>query len=160
MQRRGTLLLAAVLAVIAFGYLWATRLLPVPPFGGPVTARAFPTILGVGMLIGAVLLVFEPRAAAVPAEQDGGAQPSGRQGALIPALIAGWTLLYVTVLESAGFIPATAGFLLGLMLFFHRQRQGQAIGAALGFTVGAYLLFVHALGVALPAGLLATLVRP
>jgi len=141
--------LPALLAALAAGYLWLTARVPLPPFGGPVNARVFPTILGVGLLFAALLLAVEERGRQhqEPAADDG-ARPDLR----LVAAISGWMLLYILALERAGFILATSVFLAGLTLLFHRRRPWVAVAASVGFAVVIHLLFVQVLGVSLPAG--------
>jgi len=130
--------------------------LPLPPFGGPVTARAFPMILGVAPLVAAALLLAERIAGSESAEpgSDAPSPTAPARDRLVPARVAIWLLVHVTVLQWAGLILATTVFLCGLTLVFHRRRPAQALAAAIGFTIAVYLLFAHGLGIALPAGLL------
>lgn len=143
-----TLLLAGV-------YFWATAQIPSLELGDPLGPKAFPRMLGAGMLIAAFMLLLEilrnrkkemaaPPAAAVRWE---------RHQWVVPA-VAGWTALYVLVFEPLGYMLATAIYLLALTAYFNRGRWLMNVLTSVLFSVGSYFSFTLILGVTLARGII------
>jgi len=146
--------------VIVFAglYLWATAQIPSLEIGDPLGPKAFPRLLGIGLLLTAGLLFVEMmrnRAAAAEREDESPGQAQEERGHLL--VIAGatvWTGLYYAVFEHLGYLLATVIFLFGLTAYFNRGRWVMNILTVLLFSVGSYALFVKALGVTLAPGIL------
>jgi putative tricarboxylic transport membrane protein len=145
-----TLVLAAV-------YIYATEQLPSLDIGDPLGPKAFPRLLGAGLVVSAIMLFFEmlrarksaPAPAASPAEQS-----ADRKSMLIVAAAALWTLLYFFVFEALGYVIATTLYLFPLMSFFNRGKWAANALTAVLFCVSSYVLFNHLLGVNLARGVL------
>ncbi len=143
-----TLLLAGV-------YFWATAQIPSLELGDPLGPKAFPRMLGAGLLIAAVMLLLEilrnrkqekaaPPAAAVRWESHQWVVPA----------VAGWTALYVLVFEPLGYMLATAIYLLALTAYFNRGRWLMNVLTSVLFAVISYFSFTMILGVTLARGII------
>ncbi len=143
-----TLLLAGV-------YFWATAQIPSLELGDPLGPKAFPRMLGAGLLIAAVMLLLEilrnrkkektaPPAAAVRWEPHQWVVPA----------VAGWTALYVLMFEPLGYMLATAIYLLALTAYFNRGRWLMNVLTSVLFAVVSYFSFTMILGVTLARGIL------
>lgn len=141
--------------VLAGIYLYATEQLPSLDIGDPLGPKAFPRLLGAGLLIAAVMLLLEilraRKKAPVVREAP---HPKDRGAKLVVAAVALWTLCYFLVFEKLGFIIATAIYLAVLMSYFNRGKWIPNLLTSVLFSVGGYLMFTKALGVNLAPGIL------
>ncbi len=146
--------LALVTVLGAVVYLYADWHLPNLTFGDPLGPKAFPAMIGIGLLLSGLLLAFEtwqkPRRRAKPAPTQ-----ATHRHALILTGMAAWTAVYYTAFEPVGYVLATAVYLFGLLAYFNRGRHLLNLTVALGFTACAYAVFVRFLGVMMPGGLFA-----
>lgn len=142
--------------VFAGLYLFATSQIPSLEIGDPLGPKAFPRLLGAGLLITAVMLLMEIlRARRSGAAAEESAERSEERGHyLVIAGVVVWTGLYYAVFEHLGYMLATAIFLFALMAYFHRNRWVTNSITAVIFSVASYALFVKALGVTLAPGIL------
>ena len=143
------LVLTVVLSIV---YLYSTTQIPTLEIGDPLGPRAFPDILGIGMLLAAGMLGYEmwrDKAKNLP-EEKVDLQPRV-VGILL--VVAGWTALYYLFFVSAGYIVATSVYLLPLMAYFHPRKWVSNVLSAVLFSIGTYWLFVK-LEVSLPKGIL------
>jgi putative tricarboxylic transport membrane protein len=143
--------------VFAGLYLFATSQIPSLEIGDPLGPKAFPRLLGAGLLLTAALLLMEMlrerRSAAAPAESTE-RRGEERGHYLVIAAVVVWTGVYYAVFEHLGYMLATAIFLFVLMAYFHRNRWLTNGLTAVIFSVASYALFVKALGVTLAPGIL------
>ena len=140
-----TLLLATV-------YLYATSRIPTLEIGDPLGPKAFPILLGIALVLGAILLVIETLRAH-PA--DTGEKP--RESLHHLWLIGGvtlWTVLYFSVFDAVGYLVSTSVYLLVMTGVFNRGKWIANVLTSILFTIGSYVLFVKILGVVLPRGIL------
>ncbi|MGE0719490.1 MAG: tripartite tricarboxylate transporter TctB family protein [Alphaproteobacteria bacterium] len=72
-----------------------------------------------------------------------------------PAIALAALAAYATVLIPLGFILATAGFILVLLLAIEPMRLPAALALSAGTATAVWVVFVRLLGVPLPRGLLA-----
>ncbi len=146
-----TLLLAGV-------YFWATEQIPALELGDPLGPKAFPRMLGIGLLIAAAMLLAEML-------RDRRKVKAGDKSAASPPLtweshdwvvvgVAVWTGLYVLVFEHAGYMLATAIYLLAMTFYFNRGRWVMNVSTSLLFSIGSYFSFTKLLGVTLARGIL------
>ncbi len=143
-----TLLLAGV-------YFWATAQIPSLELGDPLGPKAFPRMLGAGLLIAAVMLLLEilrnrkqePSAPPVAAARW---EPQH----WVVLAVAGWTALYVLVFEPLGYLLSTAIYLLALTAYFNRGRWLMNGLTSVLFAAISYFSFTMILGVTLARGIL------
>jgi len=149
---RANLTILALSVVLSIVYLYSTTLIPSLEIGDPLGPRAFPNLIGIGMLLAAGMLGFEiwrDKAKNIPEEKID-LQP---RVVLILLIVAAWTGLYYLFFVSAGYILATSVFLLPLMAYFHPRKWVSNVLSAVLFSIGTYWLFVK-LDVSLPKGIL------
>jgi len=142
-----TLLLAGV-------YFWATAQIPSLELGDPLGPKAFPRMLGVGLLIAAAMLLAEilrDRKTAKAADTD--AMKWERHHWVVVA-VAAWTALYIALFEPLGYMLATLIFLGGLTTYFNRGRHLMNGLTCVLFVVISYVAFTKLLGVNLARGII------
>jgi len=148
--------LAACTIVGALIYLWADTMLPTTRIGDPLGPKAFPALVGGGLVLSGILLLLETwkkrrspefarAAVALQLPVD------WRRQIILCAMVA-WTALYYLVFDALGYLLATPLFLLGLLSHFHRGHHVANAVVAVGFTAVVYALFTLLLGVPLPTG--------
>lgn len=135
-------------------YLYFTEQLPDIALGLPIGAKAFPRLLGVALVIGAVLWFLEQRKAR--STEEGESLPYKREPTHIwvVAGIVAWLTVYYVVFVRLGYLLATLLFLLPLMLYFNRGHWLANVLTSVLFSIGSYLLFSDLLGVPLAHGIL------
>jgi putative tricarboxylic transport membrane protein len=143
--------------VLAAAYFYATEQLPTLEIGDPLGPKAFPRLLGVGLVLAAILLFFEMVKArkTAPANRETVTGEPPDPGA--PKIVAGvaiWTFLYFLIFEKLGYILATIAYLLPLMAYFNKGKWIANVLTAVLFCVGSYVIFVKVLGVNLAPVLL------
>ena len=107
-------------------------------------ARLMPAVVGVFLLLlGAAHLV-------APA-LDGAEWPDRASGRRV-GFVFGILVLYVAVLPSLGFLPATALFVLTLLRALGAFSWSATIALTAAIALGTHLVFRHWLGMPLPAG--------
>ncbi|MDQ2081133.1 tripartite tricarboxylate transporter TctB family protein [Xanthobacteraceae bacterium Astr-EGSB] len=140
--------------VVVAAYVYGTIQIPELQSGDPLGPRVFPFGLAVLLAICSVLLACQDlRAVKKSSASDKQAANDGATDLRLVAGIVCGVAFYYSVLEVVGFALATSGFLLGSMLYFHRESPVTAIITALAFGPAAYYLFGKLLEVQLPAGL-------
>lgn len=141
--------------VLAGVYIYATEQLPSLEIGDPLGPKAFPRLLAIGLVITAVVMLFEilrARKAAAPRTAE--RKPEEQGAPMVVAAVAVWTLLYFLAYERLGFIVSTALYLVVLTSYFNRGKTIANVSTSILFAVGAYVMFVKILGVTLPPGIL------
>jgi putative tricarboxylic transport membrane protein len=153
---RADVMLAITVIVLAAIYLFMDANLPSARIGDPLGPKAFPVLVGGGLLLSSLMLLFDTRK---KRQLTGDARPEPRTAEekhvvrVLLAMVA-WTALYYFCFERLGYLIATPLFILGLLTYFHPRRHGVNLAVAGGFTIVVYLLFSTLLGVPLPSGLL------
>ena len=143
--------------VLAGVYFYATEKLPSLEIGDPLGPKAFPRLLGLGLVITAVMLLFEmlrARKTAPAAPAAAPADPKDRKAYLVVAAVAGWTLLYFVMFEPLGYVIATTIYLLVLMCYFNKGKWTANVLTAVLFCTVSYVMFTKLLGVNLARGFL------
>ncbi len=143
-----TLLLAGV-------YFWATAQIPSLELGDPLGPKAFPRMLGVGLLIAAAMLLAEILRARKKAQSASDSDTlRWEKQHWIVAAVAAWTALYVALFEPLGYMLATLIFLLGLTGYFNRGRHLMNSLTCVLFVIISYASFTKILGVNLARGII------
>jgi putative tricarboxylic transport membrane protein len=147
-------MLAVTVVIVAAIYLHADAGLPTARIGDPLGPKAFPALVGGGLILSAILLLLETwskrRALA-----DTSVEPRSKEEKhlyLVMLAMAVWAAVYYFFFETAGYLLATPVFLLGLLCYFNPRKHLTNALVALGFTAIVYLLFSILLGVPLPTG--------
>ena len=140
--------------VLTAVYFYATAQIPTLEIGDPLGPKAFPRLLGIGMLITAAMLFLEMwRARKTPPEAT--SQPFGdRRHLTVIAAVVACTAVYLAVFTLLGFVLATSIYLLALMAYFHPGKWTSNCLTSVLFSICSYLMFTKLLGVSLPPGVL------
>lgn len=143
-----TLLLAGV-------YFWATAQIPSLELGDPLGPKAFPRLLGIGLLISAAMLLAEilrdrkkQTAAAAPIVWR------WEPHQWIVVAISVWTALYILAFERLGYMLSTVIYLLALTTYFNRGRHLMNGLTCVLFVFISYAAFTRLLGVNLARGII------
>lgn len=147
---RANLAILVLTVILSIVYLYGTTQIPSLEIGDPLGPRAFPNLVGIGMLLAAGLLGYEiwrDKVKNVPQE------PLDLQPRVLLVLVAvaAWTGLYYFMFVPAGYMLATAIYLLPLMAYFHPRKWVANVASSVLFAAGTYWLFVT-LDVNLPKG--------
>jgi putative tricarboxylic transport membrane protein len=172
---KGDVWLAFCVIALAGVYLYMDMRLPEARLSDPLGPKAFPALVGVGLIASALVLLLEGRNRnRLPAHAESHPKPAPGPASDVPpadrthtdevheskhrplVLIAmvGWTALYYLAFERTGYLLATSFFLFGLLMYFNRKRLRTNLAIALGVTVFFDLLFSQLLGVPMPTGFL------
>lgn len=139
--------------VLTAVYFYATAQIPTLEIGDPLGPKAFPRLLGIGLLITAAMLFMEIwRARKTPPEDASQALGDRRHLKVVGAVVA-VTAVYLAVFTLLGYVIATSIYLLVLTAYFHPGKWTANILTAVLFAVLSYLMFSK-LGVTLPRGVL------
>ena len=147
---RANLTILVLTVVLAVVYLYGTTQIPTLEIGDPLGPKAFPDLLGIGMLIAAGMFAFEiwrDKAKNVPQEKID-LEP---KVVMVLFAVTVWTGVYYFFFVSAGYVLATSIYLLPLMAYFHPRKWVANIASAVLFSALTYWLFVK-LDVNLPKG--------
>lgn len=159
-RRRYERSVAAVVAMLALGYIFLSTRLPLPAIVDPVGPRVFPILVGVGLLVSAGLLYLETLAAGgrastpLVANTESDPVPASRHGLAPVLIVLGLTLAYYLVFERLGYLVSTAIYLFVMLAVFNRGRRWLNLTIAVFGSVVLYLIFSTFLQVPLPPGLL------
>lgn len=145
-------IILGVMLVLAAVYFYATAQIPVLEIGDQIGPKAFPRLLGIGLLVAAAMLFMEIlRGRKVPqARRDFGlAAPRPSWGFLAAAVA--WTAIYLAGFERLGFVLSTSIYLVACTAYFNRRKWAVNVVVSVLFSMFSYLLFKY-LGVNLPPG--------
>lgn len=147
-------MLAVTVFIVTAIYLHADAGLPTARIGDPLGPKAFPALVGGGLILSAILLLLETWTKR-RALTDTRAEPRSKDEKhlyLVMIAMVAWSAVYYFVFETAGYVLATPVFLFVLLCYFNPRKHLANVLVALGFTATVYLLFSILLGVPLPAG--------
>jgi putative tricarboxylic transport membrane protein len=148
---------AICIVFLGAGYLYSTWLIKSIRIGDPVGPKVFPIIVGIGIILSALGLLFESwREARSAKTRDEATKAEGPSPHNIPAVAAviAWMALYVILMEPLGFMIACTTFLLGMMAYFHRNHWATNIAVSVIFSVTIYTVLTKLLQAPLPPGIL------
>ena len=151
MADRIIFILTVILAVV---YLYATEQFPSLEIGDPLGPKAFPRLLGTGLLMTAAGLlagILRAPKTGAGSERKG---PGGHRHYLVVVAAVVWTGLYLAVFIRLGYAIATTVYLLALMACFHRGKWMTNLLTSVLFGFISYLMFTRLLDVSLPRGIL------
>ena len=140
--------------VLTAVYFYATQQIPSLEIGDPLGPKAFPRLLGIGLLVTAGLLFAEMWRAKKNGTQENAAQKAEERGHYkVIAAVVVWTAIYLAVFELLGYVISTAVYLIVLTAYFNRGKWVANVLTAVLFSVLTHVMF-QALGVTLPKGVL------
>lgn len=152
MADRIIIFLTVTLAAV---YLYATEQLPSLEISDPLGPKAFPRLLGIALLLTAGGLLLEMRRTRkAKAAVDKAGTAGGYRSYLVVGAAVVWTALYFAVFERLGYAVSTAGYLLGLMAYFHRGRWRVNLLTSVLYSLISYWMFAKLLDVRLARGIL------
>lgn len=157
---KGDIVLAVCVIVLAAGYLTLDAQLREVRLSDPLGPRAFPALVGVGLIASALLLLLETRSKrkARPNREARKAaahvEPSPKVQPTVLVAMVVWAIVYYTCFEPVGYLISTSVFLLGLLSYFNRGRHVINVIVAVGVALLFDLVFSQLLGVPMPTGLL------
>ena len=144
-------ILAACTLLLAALYLYATSTLPSFDFGDPLGPKAFPVLLGILLALAGILLLLETHRKRLVAAE---VRPPGEFRPRAVATVAIATTVFFGLLEPLGYLVGFSLYLFFVMLWLHGRKPATCFIVAVLFAIGSYALFVKALAVSLPKGLL------
>lgn len=148
-------IILASIVVLAAVYFWATSQIPTLEIGDPLGPKAFPRLLGIGLVITAGMLLMEiisegkaPKAPAASAAED-----EGKTKIVVIAVVA--TAIFFLLFEVIGYVITTTLYLVAMTYVFHKKGRWKVnVLVSVIYGVGSYIAFTQALGVNLPRGIL------
>lgn len=140
--------------LIAGVYFWATSKIPSLELGDPLGPKAFPRMLGVGLLIAAAMLLAEILRERKNANAADAQAVKWERKDWVVVAVAAWTALYIALFEPLGYMLATLIFLAGLTGYFNRGRHLMNVLTCVLFVVISYAVFTRVLGVNLARGII------
>jgi putative tricarboxylic transport membrane protein len=140
--------------IVAAIYLYATTLIPSLEIGDPLGPKAFPRLLGIGLIVAAGLLLVEMlKDRKLQLATPESTEPKDTRHLWVLAGVVVWTGLYYAALQTLGYIVDSAIYLLALMAWFNRGKWIANGLTAVLYSVLSYIMFVK-LDVNLPKGIL------
>ena len=145
------------IVVLTGVYFWAASQIPTLEIGDPLGPKAFPRLLGGGMIIAAVMLLAEmirdrKREAASAASNT--VEPHDITSYKIIAGAVVVTGIYFVLFEPLGYAVATSLFLLVMTNYFNKGKRWTNSLTSVIYSFGSYYAFTKLLGVNLPSGIL------
>lgn len=142
--------------VLAGIYFWATQQIPSLEIGDPLGPKAFPRLLGIGLLITAAMLLAEilrDRKAVKAPSSSSEPKEASTTGIVVGAVVA--TAVFFLLFEHVGYLITTTLYLLAMFHFFYKKGRWMTnVLTAVIYGVGSYFAFTSLLGVNLPKGIL------
>lgn len=153
--------LAAAGVAILVGAAAVVKASSFPRVGGLLGPALFPIIIGAGLVLSGAALAVQALTRARAVEAHGGGEsrekaPGESKGRIVvlPRLIAVVaTVVYMVIVDRAGFLVSATFIMLALMLLMG-VRFRVALPVSVGTAVAIYLLFARLLLVPLPGGIL------
>ncbi len=147
--------------ILAGVYFWATSQIPTLEIGDPLGPKAFPRLLGLGLLIAAAMLLAEmiknakeQKSAPAAKAPEASEAPEAPSTYKIVAGVVVVTAIYFILFEPLGYAVATSLFLLVMTAFFNKGKAKINVPTSILYSFVSYYAFTKWLGVNLPAGIL------
>lgn len=138
--------------IIAAAYFYGTAQIPSLQIGDPLGPRAFPYLVGIGLLVAGGWLLLEMLQSKKAAQPATHAESEDRRHLILIGAVVAWLAIYFALFERLGFLLSTPVFLFVLMAYLNRGKWMANGLTSVLFTLGAYALFNHVLGVPLAKG--------
>ena len=140
--------------VLAGIYFWATSQIPTLEIGDPLGPKAFPRLLGVGLLIAAAMLLAEMLKARKSEPTAESKEPHDTSTYKIVAGVVVATAIYFALFEPLGYALSTSLFLLAMTHYFNKGKLWTNVLTSILYGFISYYTFTKLLGVNLPSGIL------
>ena len=137
-------------------YFWATSQIPTLEIGDPLGPKAFPRLLGAGMILAAVMLLLEMLKARKAESKSDSPQAAEQHDIGSYKIVAGVTVvtgIYFVLFEPLGYAVATGLFLLVMTSYFNKGKWWTNGLTSVLYSFGSYYAFTSLLGVNLPRGI-------
>lgn len=144
------------MVVLTGVYFWATSQIPTLEIGDPLGPKAFPRLLGAGMIIAAVMLLIEMLKARKAESKSVAPQAAEPHDIASYKIIIGVTVatgIYFVLFEPLGYAVATGLFLLAMTSYFNKGKWWTNGLTSVLYSFGSYYAFTSLLGVNLPRGI-------
>lgn len=138
--------------LLAGVYFWATAQIPSLELGDPLGPKAFPRMLGVGLLISAAMLLAEILRDRKKPKSETSPEWRWEPYQWVVVAISVWTALYILAFERLGYMLSTTIYLLALTAYFNRGRHLMNGLTCVLFVIISYVAFTRLLGVNLARG--------
>ncbi|MCG6884900.1 MAG: tripartite tricarboxylate transporter TctB family protein [Silicimonas sp.] len=135
----GDRVFGAVMIVLALGYILSATTIQVPLFPDPMGPKAFPYLIGAGVIVCGLIMVLRP---------DPEADWPAATALLSLAFATIVMVAYAYSLKPLGFLIPTA-IASGILSYQLSPRPVPAVLTGLGLAVGLFVLFKYALGLGL-----------
>jgi putative tricarboxylic transport membrane protein len=151
-------IILACILVLAGIYFWATTQIPTLEIGDPLGPKAFPRLLGVGLLITAAMLLGEiitnrKAEQGAKASSAADAKEEGNAKVVVAAVVA--TAIFFVLFEPVGYVISTTLYLIAMTYVFHKKGIWMTnLLTSVIYGIGSYYAFTQLLGVNLPRGVL------
>ncbi len=157
--RIAELIIAAVVIALGVYIVWETRGIRVPPVQARVGPRVIPYLVGTGLIVLGVWLALEILSGrgASPTDDAEDADTSLPTDWRCLSMLAAALLVYLALLERAGFIIASASLFFGAAFGMGSRKILRDIAIGVLLSAAIYVLFTDGLGLRLPAGWLEVL---
>jgi putative tricarboxylic transport membrane protein len=135
-------------------YFWATSQIPTLEIGDPLGPKAFPRLLGVGLLISAAMLLAEMIKERKAAPETN--EPEEKEDTSTYKIVAGVVVatgIYFALFEVLGYAVSTMLFLLVMTAYFNKGKWWTNVLTAVLYSFISYYMFSSLLGVNLPRGI-------
>jgi putative tricarboxylic transport membrane protein len=150
---RGELLVSLALAALGIFVIMGTQSIPAGAGYSQIGPRAFPYLIGSGLLIIGGILTWQAMSGGwrnVPMDQEEHASPDWAAFALISAAV----ILHMVSIGWAGFILASTFLFILIARGFGSRRVVRDIVVGAVLSTAAFFIFTLGLGLKLPNGLL------
>ncbi len=137
-------------------YFWATSQIPTLEIGDPLGPKAFPRLLGGGMIIAAVMLLLEMIKANTEKARAAKTEASKSYDITQVKIISGVTVvvaIYFYSFEPLGYAVSTSLFMLVMTNYFNKRKWWTNSLTSVLYGFGSYYAFTQLLGVSLPRGI-------
>jgi putative tricarboxylic transport membrane protein len=137
-------------------YLHAAQDIPSLMLGDVVGPRFFPELVGIGLMIAGLLLMYETwrKHSRFGEAADGANVEKSKKAQKIILCALLWTIVYYAAFEPVGYIISTIVYIFCLLCYFNRVKWWHNAIYTVMFTGVAYAIFDKFLNVVLPSGLL------
>jgi putative tricarboxylic transport membrane protein len=152
----GEIILALAVVVFGIGFIWQTTQIRLTPAYSMVGPRVIPYIVGAGLVLTGLWLAFEAltgRAATVSTESED-VDPTLPTDWRTVGLLALALLVYLVLLEPAGFVIASALLFFGAAYAMGSRHYARDLVVGVLLAAVLYVGFTRGLDLQLPAGIL------